>query len=290
MLRPTLCRAQQFLFDFLAIESFCDLEVSRGVDVLPQDLLKMVERGRTFRDSSLTATAVEGIPDGQFFESPLFFRAQCETNCLEPPSSSLPNKQVGIGNEIRIWIPHGSRLFCPSHGPWYSAFGIPDSHSMQYDNSQVSPCMGVPDGHPVPMTKHPRQITYEDVEELLELIQLCWMRAPDRFKGYGHNAAEDLQECLLKLVELRTEILDGVVSKESPLNLVLYVRVVVRTLCRKSSLADTPFHENLLALETLAGLMAEMHKEAQKKLSFWVTARPERKFFPSFSCSRCYRP
>ena len=43
--------------------------------------------------------------------------------------------------------------------------------------------MGVPDGHPVPMTKHPRQITYEDVEELLELIQLCWMRAPDRFKG-----------------------------------------------------------------------------------------------------------
>ena len=84
------------------------------------------------------------------------------------------------------------------------------------------------------------------------------------------HAAEDLQECLLKLVELRTEILDGVVSKESPLNLVLYVRVVVRTLCRKSSLADTPFHENLLALETLAGLMAEMHKEAQKKLSFWV--------------------
>ena len=113
---------------------------------------------------------------------------------------------------------------------------------------------------------------------------------PDRFKGYGHNAAEDLQECLLKLVELRTEILDGVVSKESPLNLVLYVRVVVRTLCRKSSLADTPFHEKLLALETLAGLMAEMHKEAQKKLSFWVTARPERKFFPSFSCSHYYRP
>ena len=113
------------------------------------------------------------------------------------------------------------------------------------------------------MSEHPKQITFEDVEELLELIQLCWMRAPDRFSNLGPEVASDLQECLLKLVELRTEVLDGVTSKETPLNLVLYVKVVVRTLSRKTSLAGTTFCENLRALETLAGLMVDRHKEAQ---------------------------
>ncbi len=79
------------------------------------------------------------------------------------------------------------------------------------------------------MSEHPKQITFEDVEELLELIQLCWMRAPDRFDNCGPEVASDLQECLLKLVELRSEILDGVTSNETPLNLVLYVKVVIRT-------------------------------------------------------------
>jgi hypothetical protein len=83
------------------------------------------------------------------------------------------------------------------------------------------------------MSEHPKQITFEDVEELLELIQLCWMRAPDRFDNCGPEVASDLQECLLKLVELRSEILDGVTSNETPLNLVLYVKVVIRTLSRK---------------------------------------------------------
>lgn len=114
------------------------------------------------------------------------------------------------------------------------------------------------------MSDHPKQITFEDVDELLQLIQLCWMRAPDRFPDLRPEMAEDLQECLLKLVELRTEVLDGVISKESPLNLVLYVRVVVRTLSRKTSLAGSAFCENLRALETLAGLMVDRHKEAQR--------------------------
>lgn len=113
------------------------------------------------------------------------------------------------------------------------------------------------------MSEHPKQITFEDVEELLELIQLCWMRAPDRFDNCGPEVASDLQECLLKLVELRSEILDGVTSNETPLNLVLYVKVVIRTLSRKTSLAGTAFCENLRALETLAGLMADRHREAQ---------------------------
>ena len=45
MLRPTLCKFQQLRADYLTVENFRDFKVGRGVDVLPQNLLEMVEGG-----------------------------------------------------------------------------------------------------------------------------------------------------------------------------------------------------------------------------------------------------
>jgi len=109
-----------------------------------------------------------------------------------------------------------------------------------------------------------QKLTYEDVAELLELIQLCWMRAPDRF-NHPEQTAESLQESLLKLVELRQRVLQQVTENDSPLNLILYIQVVLKMLCRKPGLTGSAFLENLLALETLAALMVDRHKESLKK-------------------------
>lgn len=113
------------------------------------------------------------------------------------------------------------------------------------------------------MTKSER-LTYDDVAELLELIQLCWMRAPDRF-NHPEQTAASLQESLLKLVELRQKVLQQVIEKDSPLNCVLFIQVVLKMLSRKPGLTGSAFLENLKSLETLTALMVDRHKEALKK-------------------------
>lgn len=56
---------------WLVVESSSNLEIGRGVDVLPQDLFEMVERGRSLLDSRHSAAPVEGLPDGQLLVEPL---------------------------------------------------------------------------------------------------------------------------------------------------------------------------------------------------------------------------
>ena len=67
---------------WLVAESLSNLEIGRGVDVLPQDLFEMVESGRTLRDSRHSAAPVEGLSDGQLLAEPLLFRAQRQAYCF----------------------------------------------------------------------------------------------------------------------------------------------------------------------------------------------------------------
>lgn len=107
----------------------------------------------------------------------------------------------------------------------------------------------------------PERLTYDDVSELLELIQLCWMRAPDRF-NHPEQTAEAIQTALLKLAELRQIVLQRITEQETPINLVLYICIVLKMLTRKQGLTGSSFVENLQALEHLAAMMAQRHKES----------------------------